>query len=48
MQNRKTKKAKKKDRPDATVVTAVTSYWKPLKDVEGGSAEEREKLMKKF
>tara|TARA_B100001105_G_C22319132_1_gene411692 strand:+ start:137 stop:985 length:849 start_codon:yes stop_codon:yes gene_type:complete len=42
------KKAKKKDRPDATVVTAVTSYWKPLRDVEGGSAEEREKLMKKF
>ena len=42
------KKAKKKDLPDRTVVTVTTSYWKPLKDVEGGSAEEREKLMKKF
>tara|TARA_B100001964_G_C14085147_1_gene532177 strand:- start:183 stop:986 length:804 start_codon:yes stop_codon:yes gene_type:complete len=42
------KKAKKKDLPDATVVAVTTSYWKPLKDVEGGSAEEREKLMKKF
>ena len=41
-------KKAKKDRPRRTVVVATTNYWKPLSDVEGGSAKERERLMKKF
>ena len=41
------KKKKSKDNPN-TVVAVTTSYWKPLSKVEGGSAEEREKMMQKY
>ena len=42
------KKRKKSKTPESTVVTVVTNYWKPLSKVEGGTSEEREKLMDKF
>jgi hypothetical protein len=41
------KKRKSKDSPN-TVVAVTTSYWKPLKKVEGGSSEEREKMMQEY
>ena len=41
------KKKKSKDNPN-TVVAVTTTYWKPLSKVEGGSSEEREKMMKKY
>jgi len=41
------KKKKSKDNPN-TVVAVTTRYWKPLSQVEGGSADERDKLMQKY
>jgi hypothetical protein len=41
------KKKKSKDNPN-TVVAVMNRYWKPLSQVEGGSAEEREKMMQKY
>jgi len=41
------KKKKSKDNPN-TVVAVMNRYWKPLSKVEGGSAEEREKMMQKY
>ena len=41
------KKKKSKDNPN-TVVAVTTNYWKPLSKVEGGSSDERDKMMKKF
>jgi len=41
------KKNKSKDNPN-TVVAVTTRYWKPLSQVEGGSADERDKLMQKY
>lgn len=41
------KKIKSKDSPN-TVVAVTTRYWKPLSQVEGGSADERDKLMQKY
>ena len=41
------KKKKSKDNPN-TVVAVTTSYWKPLSKVEGGSADDRDKMMQKY
>ena len=41
------KKKKSKDNPN-TVVAVTTRYWKPLSQVEGGSADERDKLMQNY
>ena len=41
------KKKKSKDNPN-TVVAVTTRYWKPLSQVEGGSSDERDKLMQKY
>jgi hypothetical protein len=41
------KKKKSKENPN-TVVAVMTRYWKPLSKVEGGSSDERDKLMQKY
>lgn len=43
----KLEKKKSKESPN-TVVAVMNRYWKPLREVEGGSAEEREELMEKY
>ena len=45
--NLEKKKKKSKENPN-TVVAVTTSYWKPLSKVEGGSADERDKMMKEY
>jgi len=42
------KKNKAQKKPDRTVVSVITNYWRPMSKVENGSGGERKKLMEKY